>query len=232
MVFEAARRAGYLPDGVEATHVSFGFVLGSDGKPFKTRAGDTIRLIDLLDAAISRSAETIRDRGGNLDESRLQGLSGAVGIGAVKYADLSTSRTRDYRFDLQRMLFLQGNTGVYLQYVYARIQSILRRAGGSEEELPPAAEAMPLVPAERGLILLLDDFDNVLRAVEESYEPHRLCRYLYSLAQAFTAFYEQCSVLKAPTPSVRAYRLAMCELTARTLRLGLELLGIRTPERL
>ena len=127
---------------------------------------------------------------------------------------------------------LQGNTGVYLQYAYARIQSILRRAGGSGEELPPTSEAVTLVPAERELVLLLDDMDSVLRAVEESHEPHRLCNYLYSLAQAFTAFYEQCSVLKAPTPYVRAYRPAMCELTARTLHLGLELLGIRTPERL
>ena len=232
MVFEAARRAGYLPDGVEATHVSFGSVLGSDGRPLKTRAGDAVRLIDLLDGAISRSSETIRDRGGNLDQPQLEELARAVGIGAVKYADLSTSRTRDYRFDLDRMLSLQGNTGVYLQYAYARIQSILRRAGGSGEELPPTSEAVTLVPAERELVLLLDDMDSVLRAVEDSYEPHRLCNYLYSLAQAFTAFYEQCSVLKAPTPYVRAYRLAMCELTARTLHLGLDLLGIRTPERL
>jgi arginyl-tRNA synthetase len=240
MVFEAARRARYLPRDIEAIHVSFGSVLGPDGRPFKTRAGDTVRLIELLDGAISRASDTIREKPSDWEDSEIDELARAVGIGAIKYADLSTSRTRDYMFDLERMHSLVGNTGVYLQYAYARVQSLLRRAGEQDkltqafpdDSVLSALDDSPLSAEERMLILLLDEFESVLLTLEELYEPHRLCSYLFSLAQSFTAFYEQHSVLKAATPTSRAQRLALCALTARTLNLGMSLLGIRTPERL
>jgi arginyl-tRNA synthetase len=153
-----------------------------------------------------------------------------VGIGAVKYADLSAGRTRDYIFDLGRMVSLHGNTGVYLQYAHARIASILRKLPAGAPA--PISAAVPLEPAERRLALLLDGLDEVLGAVRQNYEPHRLCSYLYSLAQAFTDFYEACPVLKAPTEELAGNHVALCRLTGSTLRLGLELLGIAAPDRL
>jgi arginyl-tRNA synthetase len=149
-----------------------------------------------------------------------------VGIGAVKYADLSTGRSRDYVFDPERMVALTGNTGVYLQYAHARIRSILSRASAS-----PAVTVAPLSPWERQLVLQLDGFGDVLAEVSTSFEPHRLCTYLYGVAQAFSAFYENCPVLKAPEP-VRANRLAICLLTGETLRTGLGLLGVAAPDQL
>lgn len=188
MVFETAHRAGYLPDDVQAEHVSFGSVLGPDGRPFKTRAGDTVRLIALLDEAVERAKATVEEKNPSPDPASLAFRATEVGIGAVKYADLSTGRTRDYVFDLDRMVSLQGNTGVYLQYAYARVQSILRRA---PDGLPGAISVgLPFEPAERRLAMLLDGLDEALTAVRENSEPHRLCNYLYSLAQAFTEFYE------------------------------------------
>ncbi|ADG97237.1 arginyl-tRNA synthetase [Segniliparus rotundus DSM 44985] len=230
MVFETARRAGYLPDGVEVAHVQFGSVLGADGKPFKSREGETIRLIALLDEAVARAKATIAERSPELEPNAQELRAHEVGIGAAKYADLSTSRTRDYVFDLDRMLSLQGNTGVYLQYAHARIRSLLARAG----EAGPAPEGVPapLEPAERALLLALDEFGDVLKSVDESLEPHRLCAYLYTLAQAFSDFYEACPVAKAPTAGQRRLRTAICELTGDTLALGLSLLGIAAPERL
>jgi arginyl-tRNA synthetase len=231
MVFETARRAGYLPDSVEALHVAFGTVLGKDGRPFKTRAGDTVRLISLLDEAVERARQEITAKSPDLDFESVEHRAVDVGIGAVKYADLSTGRTRDYVFDIDRMVSLQGNTGVYLQYAYARIQSILRKA-------PDAAVAAdinpgsPLEPAERKLALLLDGLDAALASVREDYEPHRLCGYLYAVAQAFTDFYEVCPVLRAHSEDIVGNRIALCQLTASTLRLGLELLGIAVADRL
>ena len=231
MVFEAARRAGYLTGDVEAVHVAFGSVLGPDGRPFKTRAGDTVRLVSLLEQAVDRARGTVAEKSPGLDEEALAQRAAEVGIGAVKYADLSTGRTRDYIFDLDRMISLQGNTGVYLQYAYARIQSILRKAPAPITDAAITTR-LPMEPAERRLGMLLDGLDSALASVREHYEPHRLCGYLYALAQAFTDFYEACPVLRAPSEDIAANRIAICRLTGSTLRLGLELLGIAAPDRL
>jgi arginyl-tRNA synthetase len=231
MVFETARRAGYLPEGIEAVHVSFGSVLGPDGRPFKTRVGDTVRLISLLDAAVERARATVHEKNPDLDPVVLDLRAQEVGIGAIKYADLSTSRTRDYIFDVDRMVSLQGNTGVYLQYAHARIRSILRKlpAGAAAGSVDVTA---PVEPAERRLALLLDELSAVIDSVVAGFEPHRLCGYLYSLAQAFTEFYEACPVLHAPTDAIRNNRVAICQVTGDTLKLGLQLLGIAAPDRL
>jgi arginyl-tRNA synthetase len=230
MVYETARRAGYLPTGVQAVHVSFGSVLGPDGRPFKTREGENVPLTSLLDEAVDRARATMLDRDPGLDPAGLDRRARQVGIGAVKYADLSTGRTRDYDFDLDRMVSLQGNTGVYLQYAHARIRSILRKLPA--RPVPSAVDdAVPLQPAERALALHLDELSAAVDAVAETLEPHRLAGYLYALAQAFTDFYDACPVLRAPEP-VRGNRIALCRLTGDTLRLGLELLGIATPDQL
>ncbi|MFF3764414.1 arginine--tRNA ligase [Streptomyces sp. NPDC001922] len=230
MVFETARRAGWLPEGA-AKQLAFGTVLGKDGKPFKTREGETVRLVDLLDEAIERATAVVREKSENLGLSEEETVErgSQVGIGAVKYADLSTSMSRDYIFDLDRMVSLNGDTSVYLQYAYARIQSILRKAG---DVAPAAHPELPLAPAERALGLHLDEFAEVLSSVAETYEPHKLAAYLYQLASHYTTFYDQCPVIKAETPAMVENRLFLCDLTARTLRQGMSLLGIRTPERL
>ncbi|MDX3215280.1 arginine--tRNA ligase [Streptomyces sp. ME02-6991-2B] len=230
MVFETARRAGWLTDEVKALHIPFGALLGKDGKPYKTRSGESFRLVDLLDEAVERAASVIREKSSELTDEEVADRAKEVGIGAIKYADLSTSLGRDYVFDLDRMVSLNGDTSVYLQYAYARIQSILRKAGDAK---PAAHPELPLAPAERALGLLLDDFAETLAAVSETYEPHKLASYLYALASAFTTFYDQCPVVKPePAPDVKENRLFLCDLTARTLRQGMSLLGIRTPERL
>jgi arginyl-tRNA synthetase len=230
MVFATARRAGWLTDEVTVKHLPFGTVLGKDGKPFKTREGDTFRLIDLLDEAVDRARSVIEEKSaGVLTPQETNERATEVGIGAIKYADLSTSLGRDYIFDLDRMVSLNGDTSVYLQYAYARIRSILRKAGGARTIAHPE---LPLAPAERALGLLLDEFGDTLAGVAESYEPHKLASYLYALASAYTTFYDQCPVLKAETPAIVENRLFLCDLTARTLHQGMALLGIRTPERL
>jgi len=231
MVFETARRAGYLRKDVQVAHVSFGSVLGPDGKPFKTRAGDTVRLISLLDEAVDHAHATVKEKSPDLDPETTERRAREVGIGAVKYADLATGRTRDYIFDVNRMVSLNGNTGVYLQYAHARVCSILRKL--PPEDLPAAVnEKMTLEPAERKLAMLLDEFAEVVKSVRQDCEPHQLCGYLYAVAQTFTEFYGACPVLKAPTDEVRNNRVVMCQLTGRTLELGLQLLGIEAPERL
>ncbi|HZD97398.1 MAG TPA: arginine--tRNA ligase [Micromonosporaceae bacterium] len=229
MVFDTARRAGWLPDQVTTEHVAFGSVLGLDGTPLKTREGDSAKLISLLTAAIDRAAAVLTDRSPDLDAQMAVRRAREIGIGAVKYADLSTGRTRDYVFDLDRMLALDGNTAVYLQYAHARTCSILRKAGGVPRtvDMDTAME-----PAERRLALRLDEFDAALSATVEHAEPHRLCGYLFDVAQTLAAFWNACPVLGAPSDSVRANRLVLCDLTARTLRTGLGLLGIAAPERL
>ncbi|MCM2578287.1 arginine--tRNA ligase [Streptomyces meridianus] len=228
MVFETARRAGWLPEGA-ARQLAFGTVLGKDGKPFKTREGETVRLVDLLDEAIGRAAAVVREKAQDLTEQEIAERAAQVGIGAVKYADLSTSMTRDYVFDLDRMVSLNGDTSVYLQYAHARIQSILRKAGGTR---PAAHPELPLAPAERALGLHLDEFSATLEGVAETYEPHKLASYLFQLASLYTTFYDQCPVLKAESPAAVENRLFLCDVTARTLRQGMSLLGIRAPERL
>lgn len=238
LLFEAARRAGWLTDDVQAVHVSFGSILGPDGKPFKTRSGETVRLMDLLDQAVDAAervvAEGAEAKGTELDESALHQIAEQAGIGAVKYADLSGSRVKDYVFDTERMTAFNGNTGVYLQYAHTRLTSIVRRAAERGLSVPAAAPALAgaaLEPAERALILTADSLADVLDAVAEDLEPHRLAGFCYDLARAFTDFYEACPVLASPSP-VRERRLALVDLTRRTLAQGLELLGIAAPERM
>ncbi|MFE2279974.1 arginine--tRNA ligase [Streptomyces sp. NPDC059454] len=230
MVFETARRAGWLSDGVTAHNMGYGTVLGADGKPFKTRAGETVRLEDLLDEAVQRAAEVVREKARDLTEDEIQERAAQVGIGAVKYADLSTSPNRDYKFDLDQMVSLNGDTSVYLQYAYARIQSILRKAG----EVGPAAHPeLDLHEAERALGLHLDAFGDTVFEAAAEYAPHKLAAYLYQLASLYTSFYDKCPVIKPQPPQdVAENRLFLCDLTARTLHRGMALLGIRTPERL
>ncbi|MEV6810860.1 arginine--tRNA ligase [Micromonospora sp. NPDC051296] len=228
MVFDTARRAGWLPPTVPAVHVAFGTVLGPDGRPFKTRVGDTVRLVDLLTEAVDRARDVVAAKNPDLAGAALTERARQVGIGAVKYADLATGRTRDYTYDPDRMLALTGNTGVYLQYAHARIRSILAKADGVE---PVVDAEVALEPAERALILDLDAFADTLTEVVAGFEPHRLCGYLYRLAQTFTTFYERCPVLRADEP-IRGNRLALCRLTGDTLRTGLELLGIEAPDQL
>jgi arginyl-tRNA synthetase len=232
MIFKTARRAEWLTDDLDSEHVQFGTVLGADRRPFRTRAGGTVRLTDLLDDALQRAREVVAQKDPDLDEAALADIAHVASIGAVKYAELSTARTKDYSFDVDRMVSLNGATGVYLQYMHTRIKSIQRKAhdaGGMDARLH---RELPLLPQERALGLLLDEFSATLDTVATTLEPHRLAGYLYSLARAFSEFYEGCPVLRADTGVVRANRLALCELTAATLAQGLDLLGIAAPERM
>ncbi|MCY0953497.1 arginine--tRNA ligase [Streptomyces sp. H27-S2] len=232
MVFETARRAGWLNDEVQAVQLAFGTVLGKDGKPFKTREGETVRLVDLLDEAVERATAVVREKAEKvgLTEEEIVENGRYVGIGAVKYADLSTSAARDYKFDLDQMVSLNGDTSVYLQYAYARIRSILRKAG---DRSPAAHPVLELAPAERALGLHLDQFGELLAEAAADHAPHKVAAYLYQLSSLFTTFYTECPVIK-PEPElvVGENRLFLCDLTARTLSKGMSLLGIRTPEKL
>lgn len=229
MCFATARLAGWLEPPAEAVHVPFGHMLGSDRKMFRTRAGGTAKLADLLDEAISRAAAAVAEKNPDLPAEEAAAVARMVGIGAVKYADLSTDRTRDYVFDWDRMLAFEGNTAPYLQYAYARIRSIFRRGG---EEAGERGRPMLVHPAERRLAVSLLDFETAVAAAAETYMPHKLCSYLFDLAGVFTAFYESCPVLRAEDPELRASRLGLCDLTARVLATGLGLLGIDAPERM
>ncbi|MFF3762122.1 arginine--tRNA ligase [Streptomyces sp. NPDC002185] len=239
MVFETARRAGWLNDEVKAVQLAFGTVLGKDGKPFKTREGETVRLVDLLDEAVDRATAVVREKADGyqqktgkalLSETEIVENGQYVGIGAVKYADLSTSAARDYKFDLDQMVSLNGDTSVYLQYAYARIRSIFGNAG---DRTPVAHPELELAPAERALGLHLDSFAETVADAAAEYAPHKLTAYLYQLASLFTTFYDQCPVIKpAPAQDIAENRLFLCDLAGRTLHQGMALLGIRTPERL
>jgi arginyl-tRNA synthetase len=231
MVFETARRAAWLTDDVHAVHVPFGTVLAADGRPFKTRAGGTVRLSELLDAAVDQARTVIAEKAHGLDPDELERAVQAAGIGAVKYADLSTSRTKDYAFDVDRMVSFAGNTGVYLQYAHVRTQSILRKLP-KDADSAMVDSSLPLHPAERALALALDEFADTLADVADTLEPHRLCGYLFALAKAYTDFFESCPVLRADTAAQRDNRVALCRLTGRTLVTGLNLLGIEAPQRL
>jgi arginyl-tRNA synthetase len=215
MVFAVARDAGWLRGETTAEHIEFGSILGPDGKMFKTRSGGSVKLAALLDEAVARAAQLSDD----------PSLAEAVGIGAVKYADLSSDRISDYVFDWDRMLAMTGNTGPYLQMAHARVRGIFRRT-----EDRPGPIVLGEAP-ERALALELLAFEPVIAGVASTLEFHRLTGYLYAVAAAFSSFYEKCPVLTA-APEVRASRLALCDLTARTLRLGLGLLGITTPDRM
>jgi arginyl-tRNA synthetase len=230
LVFSAARRAGWLADGVHAAHVPFGTVLGPDGRPFKTRSGGTVRLADLLDEAVAAARATVAEKNPDLPAAELDQIANRAGIGAVKYAELSTSRTKDYVFDAERMVAFNGDTGVYLQYANARIHSILTRTDQANVQGPiPVLTGAALHPAERSLALALDGFSAALTETAETLEPHRLCGYLFDLAKTYSDFYEACPVLRAENPGARTNRLALCHLTSRTLTQGLDLLGIAAP---
>lgn len=232
MVFETARRAGWLTDEVTAHNMGYGTVLGADGKPFKTREGETVKLEDLLDEAVERATAVVREKAAKvgLTEEEIVENGRYVGIGAVKYADLSTSANRDYKFDLDQMVSLNGDTSVYLQYAYARNRSILRKAEGAS---PIAHPELELAPAERALGLHLDGFGDLLTEATAEYAPHKVTAYLYQLASLYTTFFDQCPVIKPrPAQEIAENRLFLCDLTARTLHQGMALLGIRTPERL
>ena len=226
MVFETARQAGWLPDDVEVVHVQIGNVLGSDGKILKTRSGAPVRLRALLDEAIERASALLAEARPELPEAERAVIARQVGIGAVKYADLSVGHDSEYTFDLDRMVSATGNTGPYLQYAAARIRSILRRA---------TTAAGPVVvtdEAERELALAVLGFGDVVEQVGAALEPHRLCTYLFDLAQTFTTFYDRCPVLKAGDPAVVASRLTLCTVTLGVLDRGLSLLGITAPEQM
>jgi arginyl-tRNA synthetase len=252
MVMATARDAGWLPDSVEAVHVQIGNVLGEDGKILKSRSGAPVKLMALLEEAVDRARAVIDASRPELSDQERAVTARQVGIGAVKYADLSTGHDTEYVFDFDRMLALTGNTGPYVQYAAARIRSILRKAGVLEQFTDgggagglggvtpasgtpatatsgPATAIAVVEPAERALALHLLEFDATLNKVRDAIEPHRLCGYLFELAQLFTAFYDQCPVLKAEE-SVRDSRLALCALVLRRLSGGLALLGIETPE--
>jgi arginyl-tRNA synthetase len=229
MVWAVARAAGWLPEGVRIEHIAFGSVLGPDRKVFKSRSGETVKLISLLNEAIEKAAATLLERSPDMPLEQRTTLATHIGRGAIKYADLSSDRQRDYVFDLERMVNFEGDTGPYLQYAHARIRSIFRRAGASvafDDVHFTLAE-----PAERNLALGLLGFPEVVDAAVEACQPHRLTGYLFDLAQRFTSFYEACPVLSVEEP-LRTERLALCELTARTLRLGLDLLGIHAPDQM
>ncbi|MEV4293093.1 arginine--tRNA ligase [Nonomuraea bangladeshensis] len=229
MVFAAAQQAGWLPDEVSAEHVQIGMMLGKDGRRFKTRSGESVKLTDLLDEAIERATAAIADRG--YDAATQAEIARAVGMGAVKYADLSVSHDSEYVFDFDRMLGFTGNTGPYMQYATARIRSIFRKADMEPAEVQGAIT--PGEPAERALSLHLLGFGELVSQVAAQSEPHRLCAFLFETASLFSTFYEQCPVLRTDVaPEVRASRLALCALTLRTLETGLDLLGVPVPERM
>jgi arginyl-tRNA synthetase len=230
MIYQAATEAGWLTPPARAEHVAFGSVLGADKKMFKTRSGDTVRLVDLIDEAIDRARKVVSEKNPDLDPAEQERVARAVGVGALKYADLSSDRIKDYVFDYDRMLAFEGNTAPYLMYAHARIRSIFRKG-----EASGAAARAPIrvgEPAERALGLEIVRFGSVVAETADTLEPHRLCGYLYELASAFATFYEKCPVLKASTAEERASRLAMCDLTARVMAKGLDLLGIEAPERM
>lgn len=229
MVYAQARQAGWLPEDVETVHVQIGSVLGSDGKMLKTRSGQSVKLMELLEEAVARATDVLADLRPDLPAEQAATIARQIGIGAVKYADLSVAHDTEYTFDFDRMLALSGNTGPYLQYAVARIRSIFRRAG-----LDPA-DPRPIVvtePAERDLGLLLASFGDVVAGVGDDLAPHKLCAYLFDVAQQFSTFYEQCPILKAPDDATRTSRLGLAAVTERVLVRGLSLLGLEAPEQM
>ena len=221
-LFTTARKAGYLPENVQAEHIAFGTMMGEDGKPFKTRDGGTVKLMDLLKESEERATALVQSKNADLAQDEAEHIGHTVGIGAVKYADLAKSRTSDYIFNWSTMLSFEGNTAPYLQYAYTRVQSVLRKAA---EQNVVAGEIHITEAAEQQLALALLQFEDVLTHVADSAYPHHLAAYLYQVATLFSRFYEQCPILKAE-PAVMASRLSLATLTGNTLKQGLDLLGI------
>jgi arginyl-tRNA synthetase len=234
MVFAVAREAGWIPPGVSFEHAQIGLVSAPDGGRLRTRSGDNVQLADLLTEAVDRARGILTEleAPARFEPAELDAIAEAVGIGAVKYADLSTARESAYVFDWDRMISFRGNTGPYLQYATARIRSIFRRAGAeADPDIRGSRVAVTAAP-ERALALRLLGFGAVITGVGETAEPHRLCAYLFDVASLFTSFYEECPVLKAEPESLRARRLALCALTLRVLTAGLGLLGVPVPEQM
>ncbi|CAM3238235.1 arginine tRNA synthetase [Xenorhabdus nematophila ATCC 19061] len=224
------RKAGYIPESLSLEHHMFGMMLGKDGKPFKTRAGGTVKLSDLLDEAIERADTLIREKNPDMPEDELKKVIEAVGIGAVKYADLSKSRTTDYVFDWDNMLAFEGNTAPYMQYAYTRVNSIFKRA-----EIDESSLTQPVIlneGREQTLATRLLQFEETITTVAREGTPHVMCSYLYDLAGLFSGFYEHCPILNADSEEIRQSRLKLALLTAKTLKQGLETLGIQTVERM
>ncbi len=224
-LFATSRKAGYLPENVSAEFIGFGTMMGKDGKPFKTRSGDTVKLVDLLDEAVERATALVQSKNTGLDEKQAAEIGRTVGIAAVKYADLSKNRSSDYVFDWEAMLSFEGNTAPYLQYAYTRVQSVMRRAGEWNRQAAVVLDA----PLEKQLAVELLKFEDVLQSVAETSYPHYLAGYLYQVATLFSRFYEACPILKAEGAS-RETRLQLAKLTGDTLKQGLDLLGIDTLE--
>jgi arginyl-tRNA synthetase len=231
MVWKATEMLGVLVPPARAVHVNNGNVLGDDRKILKSRSGEPAMLLDLVDAAIERGRAIVAERSPDLSVDERDELGRQIGIGALKYAELSTDRIKDYVFDWDRMLSFEGNTAPYLQYAHARIHSIFRRA---DVTLAEVRSVTPLLaePAEIQLALKLLGFDGAVAETLERWSPHRLCTYLFELAQDFTSFYDACPVLKAPSDEIRRSRLALAGLTASVIASGLALLGIDAPERM
>lgn len=225
------RKAGYVPDSFSLEHKNFGMMLGKDGKPFKTRTGGTVKLADLLDEAIERATVLINEKNTNLSNDEKEAVIEAVGIGAVKYADLSKNRTTDYVFDWDNMLSFESNTAPYMQYAYTRIRSIFNKTDINSTALL----AVPLTikdDKERTLAIKLLQFEEAVQTVGKEGTPHVLCAYLYELAGIFSSFYEHCPILNAEDESIKLSRLKLALLTEKTLKQGLTLLGIKTVEKM
>jgi arginyl-tRNA synthetase len=232
MVFAVARAAGFAPAEVALEHVAFGTMMGADGRPFKTREGGTVKLMDLLDEAEKRAYDLVSEKSADVPEAERRRIARIVGIGAVKYADLAQNRTSDYVFSWEKMLALDGNTAPYMQYAYARIRSIFRKGEHAAESLHQEAGPIALAaPQELALGKAILRFPEVLDRALEDCRPNILAAYLYDLAGAFTAFYDACPVIQSPEP-LRSERLKLCDLAARVIERGLGLLGIETAERM
>ncbi|MDY0926580.1 arginine--tRNA ligase [Pantoea trifolii] len=224
------RKAGYVPESVPLEHHAFGMMLGKDGRPFKTRSGGTIRLADLLDEAVERAHALVSEKNPEMSAQELKDLSEVVGIGAVKYADLSKSRTTDYIFDWDNMLAFEGNTAPYMQYAYTRVLSVFRKAGIDADSL--SGDIVLTEEREAQLATRLLQFEEVITQVARDGTPHMMCAYLYDLAGQFSGFYEHCPILSAEDENIRQSRLQLAALTAKTLKQGLDTLGIKTVERM
>ncbi|MHC9058552.1 arginine--tRNA ligase [Pantoea endophytica] len=224
------RKAGYVPESVPLEHHAFGMMLGKDGRPFKTRSGGTIRLADLLDEAVERAHALVSEKNPEMSAQELKDLSEVVGIGAVKYADLSKSRTTDYIFDWDNMLAFEGNTAPYMQYAYTRVLSVFRKAGIDADSL--SGDIVLTEEREAQLATRLLQFEEVITQVARDGTPHVMCAYLYDLAGQFSGFYEHCPILSAEDENIRQSRLQLAALTAKTLKQGLDTLGIKTVERM
>lgn len=230
MAFEVARRAGFVHSEMQLEHMGFGTMNGADGRPFKTRDGGTVKLVDLLDEAEQRAYSLVKGKNPDLDEAELRAIARAVGIGAVKYADLSKHRTSDYSFNFDQMLSFEGNTAPYLLYAYTRVASVFRKLGTGMDGLVGSIQLE--AEQEQALGAKLAQFTEVLNGVGEKGVPHLLCSYLYDLAGLFSSFYEHCPILTAENETVKQSRLRLAALTGKTLKQGLELLGLETLERM